>query len=342
VTTLAEGLATLAAEAIDLVLLDLSLPDAHGLAAVIAVAERFPRLPIIVLSGLNDSAVSLEALQNGAQDYLVKGEGEGLLMARAIRYAIERKRVQLQLVEEKERAELASRAKSQFLANMSHELRTPLNAIIGFSEVLMSETPLAAERRTEYARSVRDSGVHLLRIINDILDLSKIEAGKLELLEEEVDLAAILDSCERIIGERVVENGLRLVRHLPEELPRLRGDERKLKQILLNLLSNSVKFTPPGGEVRVVVGRDPSGIAIAVEDTGIGIAEADIATALAPFMQVDRSLSRRFEGTGLGLSLTRSLAELHGGSLELRSIPGAGTTVTIRLPAERIVLDRAA
>jgi signal transduction histidine kinase len=337
VTTLAAGLAELTARRADVVLLDLSLPDASGLATVIAIHGRFPWLPIIVLSGLSDAAVSLEALQNGAQDYLVKGEGDGLLVARAIRYAIERKRVQLQLVEEKERAELASRAKSQFLANMSHELRTPLNAIIGFSEILMSEAAIAAERRADYARSVRDSGVHLLKIINDILDLSKIEAGKLELEEDMIDPRELVEACTRIIGERLAEAGLALVVTLGPDLPHLRADELKLKQILLNLLSNAVKFTPAGGEVRLNLAIEPGEwLLIEVKDTGIGIAESDIEKVLLPFMQVEGALNRRFQGTGLGLSLTRSLVELHGGELKLTSAPGAGTAVLVRLPPERL------
>jgi signal transduction histidine kinase len=334
--TLAEGLAALAKEPVDVALLDLSLPDAHGLASVREVAERFPRLPIVVMSGLADEAVSLAALQTGAQDYLVKGQGDGTLISRAIRYAIERKRVELQLVEAKEKAELASRAKSQFLATMSHELRTPLNAIIGFSEVLASDLAVATTNRVEYARDIRASGAHLLQIINEILDLSKIEAGKLELDIGPVHFADVIAACLRIMGERAAEAGLRLTTVVPEALPAIDGDAQKLKQVVLNLLSNAVKFTPAGGAVTVRVAPEGGMLVVAVEDTGIGIAEHDIPKALAPFVQLDSSLSRRYQGTGLGLSLSKSLVELHGGEFRLESTLGKGTTVTLGFPLARL------
>jgi signal transduction histidine kinase len=337
--SLAAGLDCLASRAVDVALLDLSLSDAYGLDTVARLHERFPLVPIIVLSGLDDEATAVEALQNGAQDYLVKGQGDGHLILRATRYAIERKRVQLQLVAEKEKAELANRAKSDFIANMSHELRTPLNAIIGFSQLMASEVfgPAGHPNYKAYSQDIQDSGVHLLAVINDILDLSKIEAGKAELHEEPVDPCDGIRRCLRVVAERAVAAGLALVERLDAGLPALRADKRMFKQIVLNLLSNAVKFTPAGGRVEIRAGLgDDGSLVIAVEDTGIGIAPADIAKAMSPFEQIDSSLNRRYPGTGLGLSLTKSLVELHGGSFELASEVGVGTLATVRLPPARL------
>jgi signal transduction histidine kinase len=325
---------------VDVVLLDLSLPDSHGLGGIGVVQEARPDLPIVVLTGTDDETISIGAVQSGAQDYLVKGRGDGEMIARAIRYSMERKRSNLQLLEAKERAELASRSKSEFLANMSHELRTPLNAIIGFAEVMETEVmgPLGVPRYRDYARDIRNSGVHLLEIINDILDLSKIEAGKVQMHEDDVALARVVHACLTLIDERATLAQVTLTSDIADDLPMVRADERKLKQVLLNLLSNAVKFTPAGGSISVCACASAGGeLEIVVSDTGIGMSEADIPKALTPFTQIDNSLSRKFGGTGLGLPLSNSFVQLHGGRMTVISELGRGTIVTVTLPASRIV-----
>ncbi len=244
-----------------------------------------------------------------------------------------------ELIAANEKAEFANRTKSEFLANMSHELRTPLNAIIGFSEIIQSEAFGPCEERYRgYALDINRSGQHLLDLINDILDLSKIESGTDEIHEEQIEIREVIESVVTMVRGRARKGGVKLELEMPDHPPALRADSRKLKQILVNLLSNAIKFTDPGGKVtfRTWCQRG-SGYVFQVADTGIGIALDDIPKALAPFQQVDGELNRKYEGTGLGLPLTKSLVELHGGSLDLQSRLGVGTTVTVRLPEERVV-----
>ncbi len=237
----------------------------------------------------------------------------------------------------KETAELANRAKSEFLANMSHELRTPLNAIIGFSEVMQQGLfgPLP-ERYRRYATDIHQSGIYLLRVMGNILDMSKIEAGEQDLNEEWVALSEVVAESATLIESRMQSAGLELVHAIPDALPRLRADRTALKQILLNLMSNAVKFTGRGGSVTVEADQAADGaIRLGVRDTGVGMSEQDVSIALRPFGQVESHLTRMHEGTGLGLPLSRSLAELHGAGFEIDSVPGTGTTVRMTFPAAR-------
>ena len=237
-------------------------------------------------------------------------------------------------------AEAANRAKSEFLANMSHELRTPLNAVIGFSEIMIHDAAgrLGGDKYREYAGDIHASGVHLLELINDILDIAKIEAGKHTLHEQSVEIDNIIAACLRLIGERAENAMVELVRLAGGEGLALRADMRACKQMLINLLSNAVKFTEPGGRIAVGVRIDAMGdLLLSVADTGIGIDAKDIDNVVKPFFQADGSLTRRHYGTGLGLPLVKALAELHGGGVMIDSALGVGTNVTIRLPAYRVL-----
>jgi len=244
----------------------------------------------------------------------------------------------VELAAAKHRAEAASRMKTEFLANVSHELRTPLNAIIGFSELIdhQAHGSIGNERYRSYIRDIHASGLHLLGVVNDILDISKIEVGEFDLEDEAVDIAGLIESTVRVVHERAARAGLSLTSNVAPSLPALRGDARRVRQILLNLLSNSVKFTASGGAVSVRAGRgQDGGLIVAVSDTGIGIAPEDMDKAMMPFGQVDGRLNRKYEGTGLGLPLAKSLTELHQGRLTVESAVGKGTTVTLAFPVAR-------
>ncbi|MBT4490344.1 MAG: hypothetical protein HOC72_22585, partial [Rhodospirillaceae bacterium] len=237
-----------------------------------------------------------------------------------------------------EEAIAANRAKSEFMAAVSHELRTPLNAIIGFSEMIKDELlgPIGIEEYKTYSADIHSSGGQLLAIINDILDIARIEAGNVTLQEELIDTELLVDSTVNLVSARAKAQGLTIHVENDANLPALKGDNKAVKQVLLNLLSNAVKFTDEGAvTVKTAIAADGS-MLIAVSDTGLGIAPEEIAKLAQPFYQVDSSLARKFEGTGLGLALSKSLVELHDGELIIESVEAEGTTVTCRFPAERV------
>jgi signal transduction histidine kinase len=235
-------------------------------------------------------------------------------------------------------AEAANRAKTEFLANMSHELRTPLNAIIGFSHLMMERgSNISPGQINAYARDINNAGQHLLTEVNRILDLAKIEAGRAELQEEWFDVLEAANTSASFVRPQADGAGLALKLDVAHALPNLYGDRQYFKQILINLLSNAVKFTPRGGSVTLTAKIDEDGwLEISVSDTGIGIAEEELWKALMPFAQVSSELSRRYEGTGLGLPLSKGFVELHGGTLNIESIKDRGTKVTVRFPPRRM------
>lgn len=252
----------------------------------------------------------------------------------------ERKRMERDLVAAKLQAEDANRAKSMFLANMSHELKTPLNAVIGFAEIIKNELlgAINEPRYRDYAADIHASGQHLLQLINDILDMTKVEAGTYQLREDVCDVAKLIGDAVALVRNQAIRKELAIRIDMPQDIPFLFADERCLRQVLVNVLSNAIKFTPKDGDVAVSARLEPDGaIALVVADTGIGMAEDDIPRALRPFRQLEASHGRKYEGVGLGLSLIKAMLDLHDGSLHVDSELGAGTTVTARFPPRRTI-----
>ncbi|MDO8838264.1 MAG: PAS domain S-box protein [Parvibaculum sp.] len=263
-------------------------------------------------------------------------EGNPLLSRGTVQDITERKLTELAVVAARDEAVVANRAKSEFLANMSHELRTPLNAILGFSEMMQREVfgPLAVPKYREYVGDILKSGRHLLDVLSDIMDVSRVEVGKIDFEPEDISIRQLADACKVIVGGRIREKRQHFSVAIRRGAGTVHADPRLAKQVLLNLLSNALKFTPEGGRIELTARRTRAGeIALSVADTGIGIAPEDIARVVEPFVRVEGALARTHEGTGLGLALTKSFIELHGGRLEVESRLGEGTTVTVYFPA---------
>jgi cell cycle sensor histidine kinase DivJ len=269
-------------------------------------------------------------------DTAAVGQRDVREMVAVMRDVTERKAQEQGIEAARSEAERADAAKGRFLATMSHELRTPLNAVIGFSDMLMHESAMQLDpaRRLEYAGLIHDSGQHLLSVVNLVLDMSKIESGNFVIAPEPFEPAPVIRNCCDLLGLKARETGLEIAVRLADDLPEIVADKRALKQMLLNLLSNALKFTASGGRITVSAAACGAHLDIAVEDTGVGIAAEHLQQIGNPFFQVRDAYDRPYEGTGLGLSIVKGLANLHGGKLQVESEPGIGTRMTIRLPVD--------
>ena len=337
----------------DLILLDVMMPDIDGYEVCrrLKADPKLKNIPVIFVTALNAEEDEAKGFELGALDYITKPYSIDLVRARVhthIELAAIRQNLE-QRVEERTKdleisrkeADTANRAKSNFLANINHELRTPLNAIIGFSEMMKEETfgEIGNDIYKDYIDTINQSGIHLLSVVGDILDISVFEmSGEIELKESVVDVSAVVISSAKMVLERAARAEIEVSTNVPDDLPFMRADQVRLKQILLNLLDNAVKFSKPGGKVTASAEIDDKGkMTIKIADNGIGIAAADISEITKTFGQAQEVMTRSHGGSGLGLPIVLAMTELHGGSVEINSDLGKGTTVTVRFPLSRVL-----
>ncbi|MGA2409299.1 MAG: ATP-binding protein, partial [Candidatus Binataceae bacterium] len=326
---LAAGLERLRSPGIDVVLLDLSLPDSHGVETIKRLHNQAPQVPIVALSGIEDERVTQSAVRNGAEDFLVKGTFSSDLLVRSIGYAIDRKQAKEGVAQARDSALESARLRAEFLANMSHEIRTPLNGIIGITR-LLADTQLSVEQR-EMIDIAGASADTLLKIVNDILDFSKISAGKVTFEEADFDLGSTVEAVVQMFAEQAQRKNVALNSFIAGDVPMLlRGDPGRLGQVMANLASNALKFTPRGSVTlrasRISETEDEVSLRFTITDTGIGIPLEGQRHVFQAFAQADGSTTRKYGGTGLGLAISAQLVELMGGNIGLRSEVGSGST----------------
>lgn len=360
-TSCLEAMAALQAHPrFDCLFLDYRLPDGNGLEFIQQLRSAGVRVPVIVLTGQGDEEVAVELMKAGASDYLTKSKISGDTLPRLLQNAVRLHRSEMEterayqmlrhtnelltrqnqkLLEQQQKIQLqnlqlleASRLKSEFLATMSHELRTPLNAIIGFSQILLRRKQNLDAKQSDMVQRILGNGKHLLELISDILDLSRIEAGRLELVIETVDLKHLIENTVYDLQSLAEQKQLPIILDLQLQNMQLTNDSHRLRQVLVNLLSNAIKFTDEGG-IRIVVSEPtPTEVAIAIQDTGVGIAAEQLPSIFEPFRQVDQSISRRYSGSGLGLAITASLVQMMGGQITVKSELKRGTEFCVTLP----------
>ena len=329
---IAEAARRLAEEPFDCVLMDLGLPDAEGLTGMRRLLDLAPAVPVVVLTGVDDDEVGLDAVKEGAQDYLVKARSDGPLIARAIRYAIERKLVELELADRAEQIQAFAERQRDFVASASHELRTPLTSILGYLEIVLEDEGADfSEQRPHIEVAYRNSR-RLLSLVEDLLTVNKVESGNLGLHLDDVPISELVRAAEEVGMGLCARAGLNLRIEPPASEVLVRADRARLVEVLDNLIGNAVKFTAAGGTVALETRVEAGRIALTVSDTGIGIAAADLPNVFDRFFRSPDTVRMAIPGTGLGLAIARSLVELQGGDITVTSRVGTGTTFTVTLP----------